>query len=86
MKVFIPTPLRSYVSNRDAVEATGETLDALLYDLDRQFPGLRFRIVNEQDSLRPHLRLFVNGEESRDLKTPLQAHDEVHVMQALSGG
>lgn len=86
MKVFIPTPLRSYVGNRSEVEAQGDTVDHLLRDLDRQFPGVRFRVVNEQDRLRPHMRVFVNGRESRDLRQALRPEDEVHLLQALSGG
>ena len=86
MKVFIPTPLRSYVANCSEVDAAGTTLAELLRDLDAHYPGIRFRIVDEQDQLRRHMRLFVNGEESRQLDTSLSPHDEVHILQALSGG
>lgn len=86
MKVFVPTPLRSYVGKQAQVEASGHTLAELLLDLDRRYPGMRFRMVNEQDELRPHMRIFVNGEESRDLNVPLRPQDEVHILQALSGG
>lgn len=86
MRVAIPSPLFSYTGRRDAVEAHGATLDDLLRDLDRQFPGLRFRMVDEQDRLRPHMRIFVNREETRRLATPLQGNEEVHIFQALSGG
>ena len=59
MKVGIPTPLRGY-TKADTVDARGETLDALLCDLDSRFPGFRFRVVDEQARLRPHVRVFVN--------------------------
>ena len=55
-------------------------------DLDRRFPGIRFRVIDEQDGLRPHMRLFVNREDVRTLDAPLGAADEVHIFQALSGG
>jgi len=85
MKVLIPSPLYSYTGEKD-VHASGATLAELLLDLDRQFPGLRFRIVDEQDRLRPHMRFFINGEQVFELSAPLQATDSVQIVQALSGG
>lgn len=85
MKVLIPSPLRSY-TGRSAVEASGSTLAALLDDLDRQYPGIRFRMIDEQDRIRPHMRFFVNGKQVFDLAQPLGATEEVIIVQALSGG
>jgi molybdopterin converting factor small subunit len=85
MKVHIPSPLLSYTT-RAEVEANGTSLMELLADLDRQFPGLRFRVLDEQDKLRPHMRFFVNGEQVLDIRQPLQVTDTVHIVQALSGG
>ena len=85
MNVLIPTPLRSY-TQRGEVQASGATLGELLADLDRQFPGIRFRMVDEQDRLRPHMRCFVNSRPAFDLACPLGAEDEVAIVQALSGG
>ena len=86
MKVWIPTPLLSYTDQRKQVEANGATLAELLVDLDRRFPGIRFRVIDEQDGLRPHMRLFVNRADVRRLDVSLNASDEVHIFQALSGG
>ncbi len=85
MKVLVPGPLLSYTRTRE-VEARGATLAELLLDLDRQYPGIRFRVVDEQEHLRPHMRFFVNGEQVFDLKAPLSASDAVQLVQALSGG
>ena len=85
MQVLIPTSLRSY-TRASRVEALGATLDDLLADLDRQCPGIRFRMVDEQGRLRPHMRVFVNGQAVRDLTQPLQPADDVSIVQALSGG
>jgi molybdopterin converting factor small subunit len=85
MKVLIPGPLRSYANERE-VEASGSTLAAVLADLDRQYPGIRFRMVDEQDDMRPHIRFFVNGEQVFDLSKSLRPTDEVQIVQALSGG
>ena len=85
MKVLIPSPLRSYTTNSE-VEAAGETLEGLLADLDRRYPGIRFRMIDEQGAVRPHIRIFVNGEQEFDLHRPLTAMDGVQIVQALSGG
>ena len=85
MKVLIPTPLRSYTQARE-VDAHGATIGELLTDLDLQFPGLRFRMVDEQNKIRPHMRVFVNGVQSFDTGRKLRADDAVQIVQALSGG
>ena len=86
MRVRIPTPLRSYTAQQSAVEAEGATVDDLLRDLDRQFPGIRFRVVDEQNRLRKHMKIWVGQDACRDLSTPVTDADEVTLMQALSGG
>lgn len=85
MKVLIPTPLLSYTRHRE-VEAGGATLVELLADLERRYPGIRFRMIDEQDRLRPHIRVFVNGDAVSDPAQPLRDRDEVLIVQALSGG
>lgn len=85
MKVMIPGPLRSY-TDRTWVEADGSTLAGVVADLDRQYPGIRFRMVDEQDRMRRHIRFFVNGEAVFDLSHPLGPGDELVLVQALSGG
>ncbi|HTL86421.1 MAG TPA: MoaD/ThiS family protein [Acidimicrobiia bacterium] len=86
MKVRIPEPLRSYTQREKVVEADGATLDEVLRDLDRQYPGIRFRMVDEQQNVRKHMKVFLNDEAVRDLDTPVSATDEITIMQALSGG
>ncbi|HTH05877.1 MAG TPA: MoaD/ThiS family protein [Ilumatobacteraceae bacterium] len=86
MRVRIPTPLRSYTDQRAWVEGEGTTVDELLRDLDRSHPGMRFRIVDEQGRLRPHMKVWVNDDSVRDLSTAIAPTDEITIMQALSGG
>jgi len=85
MKVLIPGGLRSY-PERSEVEVSGATLGAVLDELERVYPGIRFRIIDEQDRIRRHIRIFVNGAQLRDLAQPLAAGDELVIVQALSGG
>ncbi len=85
MKVIIPSALRSYTESSEA-EAIGRTLGAALADLDRRHAGIRFRIVDEQDRIRRHIRIFVNGDQVHDLAQALHETDEVVIVQALSGG
>ena len=86
MKVLIPSPLRSYCGERTEVEADGATLAEVLADLDRRYPGMRFRMIDEQDAIRRHIRIFVNSDQVRALDAPLRGSDQVIILQALSGG
>ena len=84
--VRIASPLHSYTAGAARIEGRGNTLAEVLGDLERRFPGIRFRMIDEQDRIRPHMRLFVNSEEARDLAAPVGGGDTVHVICALSGG
>ena len=86
MKVRLPSPLADYTAHRREVEGQGATLAELLADLDRAYPGIRFRIIDEQERIRPHIKIFVNREQARSLALPLVTSDEVLVIAALSGG
>jgi sulfur-carrier protein len=85
MKVLIPGALRSY-THGSPVEAEGGTLTELFADLERRYPGLRFRVVDERGLLRPNMRVFVSGLGVRDMAHPLRPGDEVAIVLALSGG
>ena len=85
MQVLIPSPLQSYTKRR-WVEADGASLGELLAALDRRYPGMRFRVIDEQERMRAHIRFFINGAQVFDLAQPLRPTDEVAIVQALSGG
>jgi sulfur-carrier protein len=86
MRVIIPTQLRGYTGGRAEVTAAGATLAEALSDLDRQFPGFRFRVVDEQDRVRRHIIFFVAGEREDELAAPIPAGAELQIVGALSGG
>jgi molybdopterin synthase sulfur carrier subunit len=85
MRVLIPSALRSYTQGAEVL-ADGATLADILADLEGRYPGIRFRMIDEHERMRPHIRFFVNGEQVRVLSHPLAAGDEVFIVQALSGG
>ena len=85
MRVTIPSPLLSYTSRRE-VTADGGSLAEVLQDLERQFPGIRFRMIDEHDRIRTHMRFFLGSQELRELQTSLDAAQTLHIVQALSGG
>ena len=84
--MHIPSPLRSYTAQHAEVDVAGSTLEETLAALDQRYPGLRFRIITEQDTIRPHIRIFVNEEQAQDLAVALQPDDQVYIICALSGG
>ena len=86
MKVHIPTPLRSYTGKESVVEAGGATIREMLAEIDRRYPGFRFRIIDEQDGIREHIKIFINDNPVRSLSAPTQPGDTVHIICALSGG
>jgi sulfur-carrier protein len=86
VRVRIPSVLEAYTAGERIVDAEGKTLDALLADLDRRYPGIRFRMVDERGAVRPHMRIFVNGNAVHALDVPVNERDDVIILQALSGG
>ena len=86
ISVLIPSPLFSYTGGQQRIEAEAQSLAALLDRLETRFPGMRHRIVDEQDRVRKHIRFFINGEMAAGLDHDLQPGDEVMIVAALSGG
>ena len=84
--VRVPSPLRSYTAGAAQVKVAGESIAAILDGLERAHPGMRFRMIDEQDRIRPHIRIFVNQREVTTLDEPLATDDVVHLICALSGG
>jgi molybdopterin converting factor small subunit len=84
--IHIPSALRSYTGQKSDVEVEGRTVAEALSELDRRHPGLRFRIITEQDTIRAHIRIFVNETQTQSLETPLGPGDELYIVCALSGG
>ena len=86
VQVLIPSQLIAYTGGATRVEAAGGTVEEAFDDLDRRYPGLKFRVIDEQDRIRRHMRIFVGLDEARDVRRELRAGDELMIFGALSGG
>ena len=87
--VRIPTPLRSLTKGQSEVQAAADSVAAVVEDLERQFPGLRERLVDESGELRRFINIYVNEEDIRFLegkKTALKDGDQVSIVPAIAGG
>lgn len=93
-RVRIPSPLQSYTRGHADVDVTlpelapgaAPPLRAIVAALDSSFPGIRFRMVDEQGAIRPHIAVFIGTKAVRDLGTPVPPGTEVMIVAALSGG
>jgi molybdopterin converting factor small subunit len=86
VQVLIPSQLIAYTDGATRVEAEGATVEAVLDDLDRRFPGLKFRVIDEQDRVRRHMRIFIGRDETRDVRRKIAPGAELMIFGALSGG
>jgi len=86
IRVRLPSQLHSYTKGLAILEVDAPTLSSLADCLEENFPGVRFRIIDEHNRIRRHIQFFVNGEMIRTLDHPLADGDEVHIVGALSGG
>jgi sulfur-carrier protein len=87
--VRIPTPLRSLTKGSAQVEATGSTVLAVIDDLERRYPGLRDRLVDDDGEIRRFVNVYVNQEDVRFLegdKTAVKDGDEMAIVPAMAGG
>jgi molybdopterin converting factor small subunit len=86
VRVRLPSLLDSYTQGLRELNLEGGTIGEVLIALDDRFPGVRFRLVDEQDCLRPHINVFVGRDLVRDLSTPVTREQTLQIVGALSGG
>jgi sulfur-carrier protein len=87
--VRIPTPLRSLTRGEADVQVTADTVAGLIEDLEKQYPGLKERLVDEAGEVRRFINFYVNEEDVRFLQgaqTALKAGDQVSIVPAIAGG
>ena len=93
VRVRIPSPLQSYTARAEIGVAVPvlapelpPTVGGVLAALDLNYPGIRFRIVDEQGKVRPHIKLFVGADSTRDLRASIPTGSTLLIVAALSGG
>lgn len=89
VRVRIPTPLRRLTNGERVVEVEGADLQEAIEELDRRFPGIRARILDERGDVLQFVNIFVNERDIRFLdgiRTPLEDGSEVSIVPAMAGG
>ena len=86
MLVNIPSPLRSYTNNQNQIQANGDSVQSLLANMDKDHPGIRFRMIDEQDGIREHIKIYVDRKQIETLNVKLNGSEVIHIICALSGG
>lgn len=89
VKVRIPTPLRKLTHEQELVEVPAGTIGSAIAELQRQFPGIQERLVDEAGNVRRFVNVYVNEEDIRFLQnndTPVKDGDEVSIIPAIAGG
>jgi len=89
VRVRVPTPLRKFTQGADEVSAQGNTVRALMEDLERQFPGMKERICDETGKVRRFVNVYVNGDDIRflqNLETSIGEGDNISIVPAIAGG
>ena len=87
--IRIPTPLRKLTNEQEVVQAAGSNIEEIIADLDKNFPGLKERICDENGNVRRFVNVFVNDEDIRfleDKATAVKEQDEISIVPAIAGG
>ncbi len=89
VSVRIPTILRTYTNGESEVSAEGDTLAAVLDDLDASYSGIKGRILDEAGQLRRFVNVYVGNDDVRfldNLETPTPDGTQISVIPAVAGG
>jgi molybdopterin synthase sulfur carrier subunit len=87
--IRIPTPLRKLTKEQELVQADGSNVGELIESLDKNFPGLKERICDENGNVRRFVNIFLNDEDIRfldDKSTVVKEGDELSIVPAIAGG
>lgn len=89
VKVRIPAPLRKLTKEQPIVEVQGSTVESVLADLEKNFPGMKDRICDENGQIRRFINVYINGEDIRfkeGAKTAVADGAEISIIPAIAGG
>ena len=87
--VKIPTPLRKVTNGESLVTVESANVREMIADLERQFPGMRERLCDDDGALRRFVNVFVGDEDIRfmeGLDTALEEGAQVSIVPAVAGG
>lgn len=87
--VRIPTPLRKLTHEQELVAVAAGTIGSVITELQRQFPGIQERLVDDAGQVRRFVNVYVNEEDIRFLQnndTPVKDGDEISIIPAIAGG
>ncbi|MCS7024754.1 MAG: MoaD/ThiS family protein [Bryobacteraceae bacterium] len=88
-KVIIPTPLRPFTNQQDAVELPGSNVGEVLQALTTQYAELRKHLYNDEGKLRSFVNIYLNEEDIRYLdkeKTAVKEGDTLSIVPSIAGG
>ena len=86
VRVRLAPLLYSYTGGLKVVEVDAMTVGGAIAAVDSRFPGVAFRLIDEQNRIRPHVNVFLGEQSVRDLDAPVSAGSEIYIVGALSGG
>ena len=86
VRIRLASLLHSYTGGSKVIEVEASTVGEAIGALDRRFPGLAFRVIDEQGQIHPHMNIFLGEEKVSDLTAPITASAEIYIVGALSGG
>ena len=87
--IFIPSSLRRYTAGQSKTQVSGDTINDVIEDLERQYPGVKSRLCDDSGQIKRYVNVFVNDEEIRALQgsdTTVSDKDEVSIVPAMAGG
>ena len=89
IKVRIPTPLRKLTNGESEVEAIGADIAQLIEDLEKNYPGIKGKLCEENGNVRKFLNIYLNDDDIRfmdSLATEVRDGDNVSLIPAIAGG
>ena len=89
--VSIPTILRTHTGGEKRVSAAGDTLAAVIADLESHYSGISERLIDPDKPGKLHrfVNIYVNDEDVRfsgGLETVIADGDSVTILPAVAGG
>lgn len=89
IRVRVPTPLRRFTGGNDEITAEGDSIIAVIEDLERRHPGMRERLLDDKGELRRFVNIYLNGDDIRflnQLTSKVKDGDDISIVPAIAGG